>query len=202
MKTSSKVIGALMGAMVAMSLTAGAAEVGKEAPAFSLKNTKGAEVSLADYKGKIVVLEWINYECPFVKKHYASGNMGKLQEKYAAQGVVWLAISSAAPGKQGSLPAAEMQARADKEGSKASAILLDEAGTVGKAYDATNTPHMFIINKEGVLAYAGAIDDKPTTEQADIQGASNYVAAALDALLAGKDVATAKTKAYGCSVKY
>ena len=198
-----------MGAMVAMSLTAGAVEVtagavevGKEAPAFSLKDTKGAEVSLAAYKGKVVVLEWINYECPYVKKHYASGNMGKLQEKYAAQGVVWLAINSAAAGKQGNLPAADLQARAEKEGSKASAILIDEAGTVGKAYDATNTPHMFVINKEGVLAYAGAIDDKPTTEQSDIEGASNYVAAALDALIAGKEVANAKTKAYGCSVKY
>lgn len=202
MKTSSKVIGALMGAMVAMSLTAGAVEVGKEAPAFSLKDTKGAEVSLADYKGKVVVLEWINYECPFVKKHYASGNMGKLQEKYADQGVVWLAVNSAAAGKQGNMPAAALQARAEKEGSKASAVLIDEAGTVGKAYDATNTPHMFIINKEGVIAYAGAIDDKPTTEQSDIAGASNYVAAALDAVLAGKEVANPKTKAYGCSVKY
>jgi peroxiredoxin len=196
-------MGALMGAMVAMSLTAaGAAEVGKEAPAFSLKNTKGATVSLADYKGKVVVLEWINYDCPFVKKHYASGNMAKLQEKYADQGVVWLSVSSAAPGKQGNMPAADLQARAEKDGSKASAILLDEDGKVGKAYGATNTPHMFVINKQGVLAYSGAIDDKPTTEQADVAGASNFVAAALDAVLAGKDVEKPKTKAYGCDVKY
>jgi hypothetical protein len=181
---------------------AAAAEVGNPAPAFTLKNTKGAEVSLADYKGKVVVLEWINYECPFVKKHYASGNMAKLQEKYADQGVVWLSVNSAAPGRQGNMPAADLQARADKEGSKASSILLDEDGKVGKAYGATNTPHLFVINKDGVLAYAGAIDDKPTTDQADIAAASNFLATALDAVLAGKQVEKAKTKAYGCDVKY
>ena len=202
MKKTTPLFGALMSAMISLSFTAGAAEIGEEAPAFTLKNTEGEDVSLADHKGKIVVLEWINYECPFVKKHYASGNMPMLQGKYDAGEVVWLVINSAAEGKQGYLEPADLQARSDKEGSKADAILTDSDGKVGKAYGATHTPHMFVIDKEGMLVYSGAIDSKNTTDQADIESADNYVVMALDAVMAGKEVEKAKTKAYGCDVKY
>lgn len=196
-----KLTGAAIGVSL-MAVAAQAAEIGKEAPAFTLKNLQGAEVSLADFKGKPVVLEWVNFDCPFVKKHYASGNMGKLQESYTAKGVVWLTICSSAKGQQGYLEPAAMAERAAKEGNKATHFLMDTDGKAGRAYGARVTPHMFVITKEGILAYDGAIDDKATASAADIEGAENYVAAALDALLAGKDVATAKTKPYGCGVKY
>lgn len=196
---------AILGMMAGLAMGAGnllAAEPGSEAPAFTLKSTEGKEVSLADYKGKLVVLEWINYDCPFVKKHYGSGNMPALQEKYTGEDVVWLSINSSAEGKQGYLPASELGSRSEKEGNKATAVLLDTDGSVGKAYDASTTPHMFVIGKDGKIAYAGGIDDKPTTKAEDIAGSNNYVAAALDALIAGDEVATAKAKPYGCSVKY
>ena len=182
--------------------TAAAVEPGEMAPEFTLTNTKGEEVSLSDYKGKTVVLEWINYDCPFVAKHYNSGNLPMLQEKYTAKDVVWLAINSSAEGKQGHLSPSELQARADKEGSKATAVLLDTDGQVGKAYGAKTTPHMFVINGEGKVAYAGAIDDKPTTAKEDIQGAKNYVSSALDSMMAGEAVEVSKAAPYGCSVKY
>ncbi len=194
-----------MGWMVAAALTGGslhAVEPGDEAPAFTLPDTKGEEVSLADFKGKLVVLEWLNYDCPFVKKHYQSGNLPALQEKYTGQEVVWLSINSSAEGKQGYLPGEKLAARSEKEGNKASAILLDTSGKVGKAYGARTTPHMYVIDAEGKLAYLGGIDDKPTTKASDIEGATNHVAAALDALLAGKEVEVKKAKPYGCGVKY
>lgn len=179
-----------------------AIEPGEMAPEFKLMNTSGEPVSLSDYKGKTVVLEWFNYDCPFVKKHYQSGNLPELQESYIDKGVVWLAINSSAEGKQGYYAPADQQKRSDKEGSKASEILLDTDGTVGKAYDAKTTPQMVVINGEGKVIYAGAIDDKPTTELADIDAATNYVSAALDAAMEGKEIEQAKTKPYGCGVKY
>lgn len=196
---------AILGMMAGLAMGTGsllAVEPGADAPDFTLKSTEGKEVSLDDFEGKLVVLEWINYDCPFVKKHYGSGNMPALQEKYTGEDVVWLSVNSSAEGKQGYLPASELAARSEKEGNKASAILLDTDGTVGKAYGASTTPHMFVINKEGKVAYAGGIDDKPTTKAEDIESSNNYVAAALDALMAGDEVATAKAKPYGCSVKY
>jgi peroxiredoxin len=194
-------LGAVLGAIIC-SATAYAVEPGDAAPAFTVKNVKGEEVSLAAQKGKVVVLEWINFDCPFVKKHYGSGNMPKLQETYTAKDVVWISVNSSSEGAQGYLPASDLAARATKDGNKASQVVLDTDGTVGKAYGAKTTPHMIVIDKEGKVAYNGAIDSKATTEAADIEGSENYVVAALDAVLAGKPVEKAKTQPYGCGVKY
>lgn len=177
-------------------------EIGKPAPEFTLKDSTGKEHSLSDYKGKVVVLEWVNYGCPFVKKHYDSGNMQKVQKAATDGGAVWLAICSSAPEKQGHMSSEEATAKLKEVGSAASAYLIDEDGKVGKLYDARTTPEMYIINPEGVLVYAGAIDDKPTANSSDIEGAVNYVSTALDEISAGKPVTTSKTKSYGCSVKY
>lgn len=194
-------LGAVIGAMIC-SATAWAVEPGDAAPAFTVKNVKGEEVSLAKQKGKVVVLEWVNYECPFVKKHYGSGNIPKLQEKYTGKDVVWITVNSAAEGQQGYLPADELAARSEKEGNKASQIVLDTDGAIGKAYGAKTTPQLVVIDKEGKLAYNGAIDSKATTEAADIASADSYISLALDAVLAGKTVDKAKTQPYGCGVKY
>lgn len=179
-----------------------AADPGAAAPAFEGTSAKSEKVSLASLKGKVVVLEWVNFDCPFVKKHYASGNMPKLQEEYTGKGVVWLTINSAAEGKQGYLAAADMTARATKEGNKASHILIDASGAIGKAYGAKVTPHMIVINAEGKVAYNGAMDSKATTKAEDIASADPLLKNALDAVLAGKEVAQASNKPYGCGVKY
>ncbi len=183
-------------------ITAHAAEIGQSAPDFSVKNTKGETVALADFKDKVVVLEWVNYGCPFVKKHYESGNMPALQEKYAAKGVVWLTVNSSAEGKQGYHAPAEMAEIATKHGNKASHFLMDTDGKMGKAYDAKVTPHLYIIHKDGKLVYDGAIDSNPSARKEDVATADKWFADALDAVLAGKDVSNAKTKPYGCGVKY
>lgn len=174
----------------------------KEASDFTLKDTDGNEVTLSTYKGKIVVLEWFNHGCPFVKKHYDKGHMQKLQETYTENDVVWLAICSSAPSKQGHRDAAGHKADAETKGTKATAILLDEDGKVGKLYSAKTTPHMFIIDAEGKIAYEGAIDSKRSTNPDHIADSTNFVKQALDELLAGKAVSKAKTTPYGCSVKY
>lgn len=178
------------------------AEVGRPAPAFSLADVDGQTHTLAEHAGKHVVLEWTNYECPFVKKHYESGNMQKLQEAYTAKGVVWLSVNSSAPGKQGNFTPEEWKKRSAEWKSKASAILLDPDGQTGKDYGAKTTPHVFVVNPQGTLVYQGAIDDKPGTDPAEIQGARNHVQAALDESMAGNPVTEASTKSYGCSVKY
>lgn len=176
--------------------------IGEPAPAFTLQDTAGRAHSLADYKGKWVVLEWVNYDCPFVGKHYNSGNMPALQKEYTGKGVVWLAVNSSAPGKQGNFTNDVIQARSSKYGAAHSAYLLDPAGTVGRAYGAKTTPHMYVISPAGKLLYAGGIDDRATTDVADIQGAKNYLRAALDEAMAGKPVTTPVATPYGCSVKY
>ena len=175
---------------------------GQPAPEFELKDISGASHKLSDFKGKTVVLEWVNHGCPFVVKHYSQGNMQGLQADYTGKGVVWLSICSSAEGKQGYNTAEGWQKLNAEKGGKATAILLDAAGTVGKQYGAKTTPHMFVINAEGTLVYQGAIDDKPSTESDDIPGAKNYVKAALDEVLAGQPVTTGQTKPYGCGVKY
>lgn len=196
----------LMIALLALlsSLSVFAVETGAVAPDFTLSGagTKDGEVKLSNYKGKIVVLEWLNHGCPFVRKHYDSGNMQKLQSKYVSKNVIWLSIISSAPGKQGHVTSDVARQEMVKNKSGATTVLLDETGKVGQLYGAKTTPHMFIINKEGVLAYQGAIDDKADTDQASIAGAKNYVAEALDLILENKKVAQATTKAYGCGVKY
>jgi hypothetical protein len=182
--------------------TVNAKEVGKPAPQFAAKDLKGESVSLADLRGKTVVLEWVNFSCPFVKKHYSSGNMPKLQADYGAKGVVWITVNSSAKGKQGHAEPAEMVSLAAKEGNKAAHFIMDTDGTIGKAYDAKVTPHMYVIDKEGMLVYNGAIDSKASTEAADVATADKLFANALDAVLAGKEVPEAKNKPYGCGVKY
>lgn len=178
-----------------------AAEVGKPAPAFTLTSHEGKKVSLADHKGKTVVLEWFNNECPYVKKHYDSGNMQELQAKNRAGDVVWLTINSSAPGKQGHLKADEAK-KLHQERKMAGVLLLDPTGEVGKRYGAKTTPHMYIIDKEGKLVYAGAIDSDSSSDPKTIATAQNYVTQALAELSGGKPVATATTKPYGCAVKY
>lgn len=169
---------------------------------FELKDINGKTVTLSQFKGKFVVLEWINHGCPFVVKHYSSGNMQKLQKTYTKKGVVWLSICSSAPGKQGNLSNDEWKAANKDKGSAATTVLLDPDGKVGKMYGASTTPHMFVIDRAGKVIYKGAIDDRPTPKADDVKGAKNYVASALDAALAGKKVAVSSTKPYGCGVKY
>ena len=177
-------------------------EVGKSAPGFALNDVNGKAHALKDYLGKYVVLEWTNYDCPFVKKHYDSGNMQMLQKKYTGKDVVWLSINSSAPGKQGNFTSDEVLKRAEAHGASFSAYLLDQDGKVGKTYGAKTTPHMFVINPKGKLIYMGGIDDIKSTRVDDVAKATNYVGAALDAAMAGKAVVVTSSKPYGCSVKY
>ncbi len=179
-----------------------AAAIDKPAPAFELKGIDGSTYKLSDFKGKYVVLEWNNFDCPFVKKHYGAGNMQALQKKYMEKGVVWFTVCSSAPGKQGYYETDALTKMTAEHKSAATAYLRDPDGKVGRLYGAKTTPHMFVIDPEGVLVYAGAIDDKPSTNPDDIKGAVNYVAASLDATMGGKAVATKSTAPYGCSVKY
>ena len=179
-----------------------AVTVGEKAPDFTLTNAAGESISLSSFAGKNVVLEWFNKDCPFVRKHYDSANMQTLQKEYVAKDVVWLVINSSAPGRQGHETAAEALTTLEKEAAAPTHYLFDTDGTVGKLYDAKTTPHMFVIDKEGTLVYAGAIDDRASADKADIAGAKNYVRAALDAILAGQAVETASSKPYGCGVKY
>lgn len=176
--------------------------VGSPAPAFTLTDTNGKQRTLAEFKGKYVVLEWVNFGCPFVKKHYDSGNMQATQKKAVDKGVVWLSVCSSAEGKQGHMDPSDWNEEIADRKLSSTAVLLDESGAVGKSYGAKTTPHMYIVNPAGVLIYKGAIDDKPSTSKADIPVAKNYVLAALDESLAGKPVSMASTKSYGCSVKY
>lgn len=177
-------------------------EIGQSAPDFTLTSCSGKSVSLSDFKGKVVVLEWVNPGCPFVMKHYGSGNMQKLQANATSKGVTWLSICSSAPGKQGHATPAEAAKKCDETQSAATAYLIDESGEVGKQYGAKRTPEMYVIDANGILAYHGAIDDKKSVDPGDIATAKNFVTAALDEILAGKPVTTPKTEAYGCSVKY
>src|SRR6267143_4858979 len=176
--------------------------VGGSAPDFSLTDAKGKTHSLSEYKGKYVVLEWFNPECPFVKKHYGSGNMQKLQEEFTGKGVVWLSIDSSAPGLEGHLTPEQANAKMTEWKTKQTALVLDPDGKAGRAYGAKNTPHMFVINPEGKIVYEGAIDSKATPNPSDIASSTNYVKVALEESLAGKTVSNANTKPYGCSVKY
>lgn len=175
---------------------------GTAAPAFTLPSATGSAVSLASLTGKTVVLEWTNYDCPFVKKFYVGGAMPALQAKWTAQGVVWLSINSSAPGKHGHLTGEALTSRIAAEKAVPSHFLVDSDGTVGKAYGATTTPQMVVIDGKGTVVYHGAIDSIRSTDAADVAKATNYVDAALTELAAGKPVTTPKTKSYGCGVKY
>lgn len=175
--------------------------IGKAAPDFRANDTNGRLVSLSDFRGKTVVLEWSNPECPTVKKHYESGNMQDTQAKAAAGGVVWLTVNSSAEGNQGYMTPAEAKAFTSQP-SRRTAYLLDPEGVVGRSYGAKATPQMYVINSGGALVYNGGIDDRPTQDKADIKGARNHVLAALGELKAGKPVSVPTSRPYGCSVKY
>jgi peroxiredoxin len=186
-----------------LSLASQAAGVGEPAPAFELKDTQGRSVKLADFKGRHVVLEWTNPGRPFVVKHYGAQNMQALQKEARAKNVAWLSINSTAPGHSDHLAPAALQDRLVKDwGAQPTAVLLDESGTVGRAYAARTTPHMYVIDPAGRLVYAGGIDDKRSANPADIPAARNFVRAALADSLAGKPVATPAAPPYGCSIKY
>jgi peroxiredoxin len=191
-------------AATALSVSAALATpvIGQPAPAFMVVDSNGATRNLSEFKGKVVVLEWTNNECPYTRKHYDSGNMQKLQKDATATGVVWLSVISSAPGKQGYVSGAEANALTTSRGAHPSAVLLDPTGTVGRAYEAQTTPHMFVVDKTGVLRYMGAIDDKPTAAPASLAGARNYVREALEAVASGHPVQVATSEPYGCSIKY
>jgi peroxiredoxin len=179
-----------------------APKAGDPAPSFTATDSNGKTHNLSDFKGKYVVLEWTNSGCPFTVKHYASGNMQKLQKEWTSKGLVWLTVLSSAPGMQGYKTAPEENAYVKQVNASPTAVLMDPKGDLGHLYGAKTTPHMFVIDPSGKVIYAGAIDNKPTTDQQDIAGAKNYVQAALADALSGKPVTTASSQPYGSSVKY
>jgi hypothetical protein len=181
---------------------ADSAILGQPVPDFTLQGADGKQHALSDYKGKFVVLEWTNPQCPFVHKFYDSGTMQKLQQNETAKGVVWLRVNSSAPGHEGAQTPDEAAAYEKSHGVNSTETLLDPTGQVGHEFNATNTPQMFVIGKDGTLLYAGGIDDRPSPDPSDIAGAKNYVTAALDEAMAGKPVTIASAPPYGCSVKY
>lgn len=188
--------------VLAASSAAAAPVVGQAAPAFQSKAADGQTRSLAEFRGKAVVLEWTNDGCPYVQHAYKSGVMPELQRQAAKDGVVWLTVFSSAPGKQGYMEPAGVGAWKAKSGASPADVLLDPAGTVGRTYEAKTTPHIFIVDPKGTLVYMGGLDDRPSTDPADAKTAHNYVRAALDDLTAGKPVRDAVTRPYGCAVKY
>lgn len=185
-----------------LNLQADGPSIGKAAPDFTLLDSYGKKHTLSEYKGKFVVLEWFNPDCPFVKRHYASENMQKLQEEYTKKDVIWLIINSSAPGKQGHCTPELANRLVKEKHASPTAFLLDHEGEVGKKYGAKTTPHMFVINPKGILIYNGAIDDKPSAKKEDTAKAKNYVRMALDESMAGEEVSIPTTQPYGCSVKY
>jgi peroxiredoxin len=197
------VAGVLGGAVLLNSGPALAAvETGAAAPPFSVVDANGATRTLAEFSGRTVVLEWTNHGCPYVRKHYDAGNMQRLQQEAAESGVVWLQVISSARGEQGYLDGAGAVARVQADSAHPAATLLDASGAMGRAYGARNTPHMFVINGEGRVVYQGAIDNRPSARASSLEGAANYVGAALEDVAAGRAGRTAETTPYGCSVKY
>lgn len=195
-------VAALLSIMAAVVSSRAEVAAGQPAPLFAANDSRGGQQRLADFKGKTVVLEWTNHECPYTIKHYASANMQKLQGEATAQGVVWLTVVSSAPGQQGHVDAAQAERLSAERGAKPTAVLLDPGGDLGRLYAAKSTPHMFVIDQHGNLAYAGAIDDRPTADINDVAGARSYVREALAAIAAGTRPSPSATRPYGCSVKY
>jgi peroxiredoxin len=200
MKT--KILTVFMALFLATSPVFAAVEIGSPAPTFSGADSNGNTINLSDYLGKIVVLEWTNHECPYVKKHYESNNMQSLQKDMADKGVIWLTIVSSAEGLQGHTTPEEANKIMNDINSAPAARVLDSSGTIGKLYDARTTPHMFVIDQQGVLSYKGAIDDNPSARASDALKANNFVKEAVNALLAGDEIKVPVTNPYGCSVKY
>jgi peroxiredoxin len=178
------------------------ARVGEESPSFSLKDYKGTTHNLSDYEGKYVVLEWINYDCPFVKKHYETDNMQSLQREFTKKGVIWLSICSSAEGKYGYFSSEEIEKRRNAWKTAETAVLIDASGSVGKMYNAKTTPDMVVISPDQEVIYMGAIDNIASADQADVKKAENYVSQALKAAMSGKEVEVKSSKPYGCSIKY
>ena len=198
-----KILAGIAVSMLFIANLFGAAKVGEQAPDFTLTDIHGKEHSLSDYEGKVVVLEWTNYGCPYVKKHYNSGNMQALQgEATSSDDAVWLTICSSKPGSQGHMSPADWQKESAKRDVQSTAILIDENGKVGRAYGARVTPHMYVIDKQGELVYNGAIDSMATTDIDDLKKAENFVSAALAALQQGEPVEKSTSKPYGCGIKY
>lgn len=189
----------LIAALATLSVAAGP---GQDAPAFTLADAQGKSVSLSDHAGKTVVLEWVNFDCPYVRKHYGAGAMQALQKEATSKGVVWLSIASSAPGKQGHFEGKTLQKRIAKEKWAGSSYLVDADGKVGRSYGARSTPQMVVIAPDGKVAYAGAIDDKPGSDAEELKSARNHVRDALAALAEGKPVDPATTVPYGCTIKY
>ena len=199
MRTRLTALAALAAAVV---LSAAAPRPGEPAPDFTARTAGGETVRLSDFEGQRVVLEWTNADCPFVRKHYGSGNMQALQRRADAEGTVWLSVISSAPGKQGHVTPDQARALSEDRKAMPAHVLLDESGEVGRAYGAKTTPHMFVIDEAGTVRYQGAIDTIRSADQADVARADNYVTAALGALRDDRAVAVTQTQPYGCSVKY
>jgi peroxiredoxin len=202
-------VGGLLGAAAFLSLdltlhpgAAAQARVGAPAPAFTLPASNGRTVSLADFKGKTLVLEWTNHDCPYVGKHYRGNNMQMLQKKWTARNIVWLTVISSAPGTQGYVTATEANKLTTDRNAAPSAVLLDPKGVTGRAYGARVTPHMFVISGDGMVVYAGGIDDKQSAQLEDLKTARNFIDNALTELSQGKPVSVTGARAYGCTVKY
>jgi hypothetical protein len=197
-------IGLFCATLVTLNAQPATAQVraGNPAPAFSLTDSNGRAVSLSDFKGKTVVLEWTNHECPYVGKHYRGNNMQALQKKWTGQGVVWLSVISSGPGQDGHVSPEQANKLTTERGAAPSAVLFDPTGKVGRAYNARTTPHMYVINGEGALAYLGGIDDQPSARLEDLKIAKNFVDQALSEIAQGKPVSVTSSRAYGCSVKY
>jgi peroxiredoxin len=183
-------------------LIAGAVKTGGAAPDFHATDVSGKTETLSQYRGKYVVLEWTNKDCPYTRKHYVSGNMQALQKEWTGKGVVWLTVISSAPGAQGYMDAPAEQKQLQQVHASPTTVLLDPTGQIGHLYDARTTPHMYVIDPDGKLIYQGAIDNRTSTDPADVKGATNYVSEALSESMAGKPVVNATTRPYGCSVKY
>lgn len=194
--------GAALAAVGAPRLALAAPAIGRPAPDFTATDTKGARVSLADLRGKVVVLEWTNHDCPFVRKHYNAGNMQDLQRLAASQGFTWISIISSAPGKQGHVSAEEANRLSETRNATPAHVILDPEGRIGRAYEARTTPQMFVIGTDGALLYMGGIDSIASSRQADIENAVPYVRNAIEAIAAGRPVPEAVTRPYGCAVHY
>lgn len=202
MRVIGKTAIAILAVMGLSAITNAAPVPGAPAPAFTGTDTKGNTVNLADFRGQKVMLEWTNHQCPYVRKHYESGNMQKTQRALTEEGVVWISVISSSEGQQGHVTASEADQLTASRGAYADMVLLDSEGKIGRAYDASTTPQMFLIDEEGVLQYMGAIDDRPSANPTSLDGATNYVLKAWSALKTGDEISPKSTKPYGCSVKY
>lgn len=202
MKRSASILATAAAGLLAAALVHASGAVGQPAPEFKVKDAAGKEQSLAAYKGKFVVLEWVNPGCPFVQKHYSTSNMQSTQTAATSKGAVWLTVSSTAPDAGDYKKPAELTAWLKEQGARPTATLMDDDGKVGHAYGARTTPHMYVVDPQGKLVYAGAIDSKATARKEDVKSATNYVTAALDEAMSGKPVTKATSEPYGCSIKY